>query len=274
MCPHCRAFITTTDKVCPYCNESVGPRAVERRGSSSSETLAGFIPQAHFTTVVILVINFGLYAATAIYSMGTGQGSFMSIDGRTLLIFGSKFAPFLSAGQWWRLVTAGFLHGDLMHILMNSWALFDLGAAVEEAYGTARLLVFYFVSTVTGFYMSAVMAPRSNSMGASAALCGLLGAMIALGMRDRSSMGDAMRGMYIRWLVFIMVISFVVPNVDLWAHAGGFIGGFVLAYISGQPRYTGVTEKLWRLCAAFCLLLTAASFVLWYFWFREFSAAA
>ena len=57
-------------------------------------------------------------------------------------------------GQWWRLITAGFLHGGILHILMNSWVLFDLGAEVEQIYGTSRLIVFYFVSTVTGFWAS------------------------------------------------------------------------------------------------------------------------
>src|SRR5262249_20143871 len=216
----------------------------------------------------------GMYAATVIYGMRAGAGDLWNVDGRVLAMFGSKYVPaIVREGQWWRLVIAGFLHGGLMHILMNSWALFDLGAAVEEAYGTARLLVIYFVSSVAGFYASAVWSPYSNSVGASAALCGLLGAMIALGMRDRSSIGDAMRGMYIRWLIFIMVISFVVPNVDMAAHVGGLIGGFVTAYAGGQPRRSGaVTEKLWRVCAAFCIILTAASFLLWYRWFHQLSA--
>ena len=63
-------------------------------------------------------------------------------------------------GEWWRLVTAGFLHGGLLHILMNSWVLFDLGAQVEEIYGASRMWVIYFVSSVCGFYASAVWMPR------------------------------------------------------------------------------------------------------------------
>src|SRR6185436_4122887 len=127
MCPHCRAFITTSDKVCPYCGERVGPSAIERRGGSQ-EFLAGFIPHARFNTVIILVINFGFYLATALYSMRSGRGNAMDIDVVTLRYFGAKFFPEFYAPQWWRLVTAGFLHGGIMHILMNSWAMFDLGA--------------------------------------------------------------------------------------------------------------------------------------------------
>src|SRR5581483_1851969 len=126
MCPHCRAFITANDKVCPYCNERVGARAIDRR--SDAPLLGGLIPQARFTTVMLLLVNLGLYAATVIYSMKTGMGDAMGLDNRTLLFFGAKYAVF-ETGQWWRLVTAGFLHGGLMHILFNSWALFDAGAA-------------------------------------------------------------------------------------------------------------------------------------------------
>src|SRR5215469_8805791 len=90
MCPHCRAFITTDDKVCPYCNERVGPRAIDRR--SPAPLLGGFIPHARFLTTIILLINFGLYMVTTVYSMRLGNGSaFMSLDMQTLFEFGAKY---------------------------------------------------------------------------------------------------------------------------------------------------------------------------------------
>jgi len=73
MCPHCRAFITTDDRVCPYCNTPVGPRAVDRR--SPGEIMGGLIPHARFTTTLILLINTGLYIATTLYAMKSGRGS-------------------------------------------------------------------------------------------------------------------------------------------------------------------------------------------------------
>src|SRR5438045_3578844 len=116
MCPNCRAFITTDDKVCPYCDVAVAPRAVERRGNGT--VLGGLIPQARFTTVMILLVNFALFVAELV-SPQSG-----------LRNYGASMPWPYVHGEWWRFVTAGFLHGGILHILMNSWVLFDLGAEV------------------------------------------------------------------------------------------------------------------------------------------------
>ena len=138
MCPHCRAFITTKDRVCPYCNEKVTARAVDLRGGDSP--ILGMIPAIRFNTVLILLVNFGLYIATTIYTMKLNGGNLpMDIDPRVLAAFGAKFGFRDPDFTWWRLVTAGFLHGGLFHILMNSWVLFDLGPQVEQLFGAPRM---------------------------------------------------------------------------------------------------------------------------------------
>src|SRR5262249_28384052 len=105
---------------------------------------------------------------------------------------------------------------------MNSWAMFDVGAEVDESFGTARMLVIYFISTITGFLASVILEPYL-AVGASAALCGLIGAMVAAGMHDRSSMGSMIRGSYLRWFIWIMIISFIPGLGIAWAaHLGGF----------------------------------------------------
>src|SRR5262249_40430147 len=212
---------------------------------------------ARFVTVMILLINFGLYAATTLYSMQTmGNGSaVMDIDARTLFLFGAKFRRAIQMGQWWRLVTAGFLHGGLLHILMNSWALMDLGAQVEEIYGSARLLVFYFVATVCGFFASTFWS-ASLSVGASAGIFGLIGAMIALGVRHNTALGSAIRGLYIRWAIYGLLFG-LLPGlqIDNAAHLGGLAGGFGMAYLSGEQGFPGAKrEKLWQAIAGICLV--------------------
>jgi len=268
MCPHCRAFITNRDKVCPYCNERVGPRAIDLRDASG--LVAGLIPQARFNTIVILLVNFGLYLASGLFSSKGGHGGFWDIDGRTLVEFGAKYGPLITLGQWWRLVTAGFLHGGMLHILMNSWVFFDLGAEVEQIYGPSRMWVIYLVSSVCGFYVSNLWSPMVPSVGASAGLCGLIGAMIALGMTHTGPAASMIRGQYIRWAIYLMIWSFLFPGVDIAAHAGGMAAGFGLAYFSGLPRHERASvESLWRVAAWFGILLTILSFLLWYLWFSR-----
>ena len=89
------------------------------------------------------------------------------------------------------IFTSMFLHGGLLHILMNMWVLFDIGAQVEDSYGGARFLLIYLVSNITGFIASLFLLP-GLSIGASAAIFGLIGAMIAMGVRERSSRGGSM----------------------------------------------------------------------------------
>jgi rhomboid protease GluP len=274
MCPHCRAFITTKDRVCPYCNEKVGPRAAELNAAGG--VIGGFIPHARFNTMLILLVNGGLFVATVLASMKSGQGSAMGLSGGVLYDFGAKIGlRFLVAngaehGQWWRLVTAGFLHGGLFHILMNSWVLFDLGAQVEEIYGANRMWVIYFLASCSGFLVSAWWNP-ALSIGASAGICGLIGAMIALGVRHRNPMGDAIRGMYIRWMVYILLMG-MLPffSIDNAAHIGGLAGGFGVAYVAGLPgRQGSAAESLWRVAAWSCVILTLVSFLKWWLWYSH-----
>jgi rhomboid protease GluP len=259
MCPHCRAFITTSDRVCPYCETKVGPRAIDRR--QPADILGGFIPHARFTTSIILLINLGLFAATVAFSMGTlGTSAIMGIDGATLFRFGAKYQIF-QTGEWWRLVTAGFLHGGLIHIAMNSWVLLDLGAEVEETYGAPRLIVFYFLATVSGFFLSSLWS-NSLSVGASAGLFGLLGAMIALGVRKRHTPeGAAIRALYVRWLIYGLALGVLISRIDNAAHIGGLAAGFVAGYIASTPKLTDTWgERFWRGAAYVAVALTLFCF--------------
>ncbi len=255
MCPHCRAFITDQDKVCPYCNERVGARAVERRGDGS--LLGGLIPEARFVTSMILLINIALYVASS-----------MTKDSSAVLEAGAKMSANITRGQqYWRLVTAGFLHGGLFHILMNSWALFDLGAQIEEIFGASRMIVFYFVATIAGFYASTYWS-LAPSVGSSAGIFGLIGAMIALGMMHRSALGDAIRSHYMRWAVYGLIMG-ALPglHVDNAAHIGGLAGGFGLAWLAGQPGVRVTRERIWQAAAVVCLVLTAWSFYRMFLYF-------
>jgi rhomboid protease GluP len=263
MCPNCRAFITTSDKVCPYCDVKLGAPAIERR--APADLLGGLIPHDRFITMIILLINVGLYIAMVVHMMQTGKSNLMDFDGKTLFDFGAKYGPAIRAGQWWRLITAGFLHGGLFHIAMNSWVLYDLGAQIEENFGTPRYLLIYLVATVTGFYGSYIWNP-GLSIGASAGIFGLIGAMIALGLKDGSSYGRAMSSHYTRWAAIMIGLGLLPTGLlfgmafDNAAHIGGLAGGFAVAYLAGTPRRTGAMEQIWRAAGWVSVGITCVAF--------------
>jgi rhomboid protease GluP len=106
----------------------------------------------------------------------------------------------------------------------------------------------------------------SLSIGASAGICGLIGAMIALGLRHHNPIGDAIRGAYIRWAIMILIIGFLpMFHIDNAAHIGGLTAGFGIAYIAGEPGRVGSgTERLWRVCSYLCILITVVCFLKMY----------
>jgi rhomboid protease GluP len=132
------------------------------------------------------------------------------------------------------------------------------------------MIIFYFVSTIGGFFLSTLWSP-ALSVGSSAGIFGLIGAMIALGVRHRSALGDQIRGLYIRWAIYGLLFG-LLPffQIDNAAHIGGLAAGFGSAYVAGLPRVSsGTTEKLWRAVSMVCIALTLMSFLYMYLWFSQ-----
>ena len=108
------------------------------------------------------------------------------------------------------------------------------------------------------------------SVGASAAIMGLIGAMIALSVHHRSSLTTAIRGTYIRWVIYMLIIGLILPGIDNAAHVGGLAAGFVVAYFAGLPRLDGSPkEQGWRIASYVCIGLTALCFFNMYQWFTR-----
>ena len=256
-----------SDRVCPYCGVQLGPRAVDMRGAQFA---AAFLPRANTTSLVILVINIVVFVLELLVNYRLFGNGPQFLDTRTLILMGAKFGPAIQAGQYWRLVTAGFLHGGFLHIAMNSWVLYDLVGEVEQFYGTSRLIVAYILSTITGFWLSNIWHPGSPSMGASAACFGLIGIMLAMGLRDRSDpLAQAVRSYYGRWVVYAIVFSFL-PGIDIAAHLGGLAGGFAVGWLGGLPRQPGSSsEKFWFGLAGVALAVTAYSFFMDLYFFQK-----
>lgn len=259
MCPNCRAFITMSDRVCPYCGIQLGPRVIDQR---ASQFAASLIPQANVTAMVFVIVNVALYLAEIILSYKMFGASPGTLDARVAALLGDKNPYFIyQLHQWWRLITAGFLHGGFVHIAMNCWTLFILVTEAEQFYGTSRVVFTYIATTFTGFLLSTLWSPHSSSLGASAACFGYFGLMLAMATRRRSDpLAQAVRSHYGQWLLFGLVLS-ILPGVDMAAHIGGFAGGFLIGLAGGLPGLPNAPrELLWKVLAGLAVALTVYAF--------------
>ena len=161
-----------------------------------------------------------------------------------LLEFGALFAPLIADGQYWRLITAMFLHADLPHLAMNGIGLLIFGQLVEKGYGHARFLIIYLVAGLFGSVASFMLNSSAIGVGASGAIFGVVGALAAYFLSQRSSMGE----MALRNLIAVALLAAIslgygmtTSGIDNWAHIGGLVGGFLLG-LALAPRYRTETS--------------------------------
>ncbi|WP_062355861.1 rhomboid family intramembrane serine protease [Bacillus kwashiorkori] len=167
-----------------------------------------------------------------------------STDPYVLLQFGAKYNPAILAGEWWRFITPMFIHIGVLHLLMNSIALYYLGSAVEKLYGNFRFLFIYLFSGIAGSIASFVFNPFDLSAGASGAIFGCFGALLYFGLEYPHIFFRTM-GMNILFLLgFNLIFGFTVPGIDNSGHIGGLIGGFLATGIFHFPKKTKKTKQL------------------------------
>jgi len=136
-------------------------------------------------------------------------------------------APLVTSGEWWRLITAGFLHGSIIHLLFNVYILWVIGSQLESIVGNVKFIIIYFVSLLGGSVASYLFSPfGSYSIGASGAIFGLMGAMLVVGRKRNLDISQ------ITTLVAInVVIGFVLSGIDWRAHLGGLAAGAFIAWV-------------------------------------------
>lgn len=260
MCPSCRALVLRSASVCSECG--AGLAAV--RAPGIGRLISNVLPGATAATSLILLANGALFLLmlSATLSSGRGAGLFASFDGLTMVRFGSGFSPLTVEGrEWWRLITPVFLHGGLLHFAFNSYALLQLGPLVEEEFGTERFAVAYLLCGITGNVASQLLWPGvRHTVGASGALCGLIGLLLVYGQRRGGPAGTAVRSGMAQWAIYLLVFSFL-PGIDLLCHLGGFVGGVALGWFlpTGPFRSRG-SAIAWEGAAIVTLLLVVASF--------------
>ncbi|HEV2853088.1 MAG TPA: rhomboid family intramembrane serine protease [Thermoanaerobaculia bacterium] len=163
-----------------------------------------------------------------------------------LELLGANFPPRVLQGhEYWRLVASMFLHIGFVHLLVNGWALYQLGSLFEILLGSGRLLLVYFLSGIAGS-LASVMFTRSLSAGASGAIFGLLGALIAFLLKRRGNLTPQAKSLLMQllfWAGLNVFLGFSTPGIDNAAHLGGCAAGFLLGLgLREKPRYNTVEE--------------------------------
>jgi rhomboid protease GluP len=188
-------------------------------------------------TYVLLAINVLVFLAMTVAGGSTNTA--------VLIRFGAKANALIAQGQVWRLLTSIFLHIGPMHLFFNSYALFIFGVEVERIYGSARFVIIYLLAGLYGSLVSFALGPNLSA-GASGAIFGLLGVMVAYFRRHHETFGERGRQRLLSLLGvagFNLVLGFTVPGIDNLAHLGGLVSGTILGWLLAPEYEVALDER-------------------------------
>jgi len=262
VCPSCGALVGVNDERCYTCGRAnpglwgFGP-ALRQLGSD-----LGFVPLVLGASAVLYVLTL-LASGRNLQIMGGGF-NILAPSAPALLAFGASGGyPVFQMGSWWTVLSATWLHGSFLHILFNMMWVRDIGPSTADVVGPARTIIIYVVSGVCGFLLSSIasvylpplplLRGAQLTVGASASIFGLLGALVHYGRKSGSSYIHAQAK---QWALIMFIYGLIMPGIDNFAHAGGFMGGYVTsAFFNPLTREKG--DHL--LIAVVLLLLTFAA---------------
>lgn len=210
--------------ICPECMTAtqVGMRCPEcSRQRTQVRTMRSLESEPRLT--------YALIAANVIAFLGVvASGGTLFSGGGTLTIDGALRGNFVANGEWWRLLTSGFLHAGLIHLFLNMFILYLLGGLLEPAIGKVRFGLIYLVALLSGSFGALLLTPDALTLGASGAVFGLMGAAVIV-MRARGI--NPMESGIGMLILLNLGITFLVPGISIGGHVGGLIGGGLAAYV-------------------------------------------
>lgn len=191
-------------------------------------------PIITYSLVIINVLVF-----LSMYIFGNG-----STDINTLVNFGAIYSPLIKAGEYYRLLFAGFIHIGVIHLFVNMYSLLAIGTRLESLIGKWKFLIVYLVSLIVGNLMSMLFIGNSISAGASGALFGLFGALLYFGYHYRVYLGSMMASQIIPILLINFSLPFFLSGIDLAAHVGGFAAGLLTLWALGVEYKSNKSDKI------------------------------
>lgn len=251
LCPNCKKLISASESKCPYC----GTKKPSSWWKNNSWT-RGLRDSDQFVKIIIAV-NVGMYLISILLNpRATGLSmnplTFLSPSDTSLFIMGATgTVPIDEYHRLWTLVSASFLHGGILHIFFNMAALRQLATVVNREFGVYRMFVIYTVSGIIGFWIS-YLAGITFTIGASASVCGLVGALLYYGKSRGGIYGRNLYRQVFGWVVFLFIFGLIVPGINNWGHGGGILAGIIFGYLLGyqeKKRENLLHKTLAGLCA-------------------------
>jgi rhomboid protease GluP len=256
LCPNCRKLISSDEPVCPYCGlKNPGSWWKSSLGSSRLGNPADAVNILIGVNVAFFILS--LVINPSHIGMSGNPLAFLSPSDNSLFLLGATGAiPISVFHRWWTLGSASFLHGGIMHILFNMLALRQLAPFVIFEYGLNRFAIIYIVSGVAGFALS-YLAGVPFTIGASASICGLIGAILYYGKSRGGVYGQAIYKQAMGWIFGLVVMGLLFPGINNWGHGGGIAAGVLLGLMLKYNDYAP-ENMLDRAGSLLCVLATAA----------------
>jgi rhomboid protease GluP len=260
LCPNCSKLISADERACPHCCTS-RPGAWWKNNVLTRSVLG---PDQLLSSLIYA--NVGMYLLSLLFNpthltISANPFTFLSPANKTLLLLGATgTVPIELWHRWWTLLSANYLHGGILHILFNMLVLWQIGPLVLREYGVHRTLSVYTIGGVVGFLVSYLAGVRLT-LGASAAVCSLIGAILYYGTSRGGTYGQALARQVSGWVVGLILFGALVPGINNWGHGGGIAAGFGLGFLL---RYQEKQKEnlLHKGLAAACAILTI-SVLLW-----------
>lgn len=253
ICPKCGRLIGSSESSCSWCGAKRPPALLA--GFWSRSALNGDL-----LIKTIITVNVAFYIITLLVSSRGGGGLLGSLspDRSALLFLGATgTVPVAELGRTWSLVTANYLHGGVLHILFNMMALRQLAPLVNLEYGASRMFAIYTLGGIFGFWVSC-LAGVPFTIGASAAVCALIGSLLYFGKSRGGAYGAAVFRDVSGWIAGLALFGLLVPGINNWGHGGGVVGGFILGMIL-KYKERGQETMLHRILALVCAAVTAGA---------------
>ena len=222
-------------KLCSWCVQHEAAKRGEEPEDAVQRVEAPPWVRRESTSMIVTQAIFGINVAVFLGMLFAGVSIIDHPSGQDLYHWGANFGPATVQGQWWRLITCLFIHGNLLHIAFNMWCLWDLGSLAESLYGHATFAVVYLTAGIGASAASILWNPNVLSVGASGAVFGIAGALIASIYLGEFSMPRAAFASQLRSLVFFVGFNLIYgamsAYVDNGAHVGGLLSGLVLGAV-------------------------------------------